>query len=278
MSDTDLRGKVAVVTGGATGIGLAASLAFARCGAAVAVNYSRNAEAADAAVKEIRRLGVAALAIRTDVSNDGEVRGMMGRVAKELGGVDFLVNNAGWTKRVQPHSDLEGLTDDVWDRVWAVNVKGAFYCVRAGACAGPPRRGLRRQRDLCSRLRRRRLLDGVCRFESRADDAHEVTCPRSRADDSGECRRARSDPDRLRRVDRRPLEGDVRADTDPAPAHSGRDGSGDLLSRDGGRAHGPDDRRRRRAVDPRPRGGRRGPLTLRRASGARAIASSSARV
>src|SRR5947209_2688475 len=131
MSDTDLRAQVAVVTGGATGIGLAASLAFARCGAAVAVNYSRNAEAADAAVKAIGRLGVAAVAVRTDVSNDGEVRGMMGRVAKELGGVDYLVNNAGGTKRVQPHRDLESLTDDVWDRVWAVNVKGAFYCVRA---------------------------------------------------------------------------------------------------------------------------------------------------
>ena len=126
-------GKVAVVTGGATGIGLAASLAFARAGAAVAVNYSRNAEAASAAVKEIGKLGVGAIAIRADVANDAEVRAMMARVAKELGGVDILVNNAGWTKRVQPHGDLDNLTDDVWDRVWAVNVKGAFYCVRASA-------------------------------------------------------------------------------------------------------------------------------------------------
>src|SRR5947208_5048237 len=136
MSDVELRGKVAVVTGGATGIGLATSLAFARAGAAVAVNYSRSAQAADAAVAEIGKLGVGGVAIRADVSNDGEVRAMMARVAKELGGVDFLVNNAGWTKRVQPHGDLESLTDDVWDRVWAVNVKGAFYCVRAAAIEG----------------------------------------------------------------------------------------------------------------------------------------------
>src|SRR3989454_338809 len=131
MSDVELRGKVAVVTGGATGIGLAAALAFARAGAAIAVNYSKNAEAASAAVREIGKLGVGAVAIRADVANDAEVRAMMARVAKELGGVDILVNNAGWTKRVQPHADLDSLTDDIWDRVWAVNVKGAFYCVRA---------------------------------------------------------------------------------------------------------------------------------------------------
>jgi 3-oxoacyl-[acyl-carrier protein] reductase len=129
----DLKGRVAVVTGGATGIGRAASLAFARAGAGVAVNYSRSAQAADATVREIVSLGGRALALRCDVSGDRDVRVMMDRVVKELGGLDILVNNAGWTKRVQPHSDLESLTDDVWDRVWAVNVKGAFYCVRAAA-------------------------------------------------------------------------------------------------------------------------------------------------
>src|SRR2546428_324978 len=110
MSDGELRGKVAVVTGGATGIGLAASLAFARAGAAVAVNYSKNAEAASAAVKEIGKLGVGAVAIRADVSNDGGGRAMLARVAKELGGVDILVNNARRAQRVPPPPDPGGLT------------------------------------------------------------------------------------------------------------------------------------------------------------------------
>src|SRR5437016_13494578 len=109
MSDGELRGKVAVVTGGATGIGLAASLAFARAGAAVAVNYSKNAEAASAAAKEIGKLGVGAVAIRADVSNDGEVRAMLPRVATERGGVDIIGNNARGTKRVHAHSTLAGL-------------------------------------------------------------------------------------------------------------------------------------------------------------------------
>ena len=127
----DLAGKVAVVTGGATGIGLATVRRFARAGAAVVINYSRNVAAAESAQTELRGQGVRVLVIRTDVSQDGEVRTMMDRIAAEWGGIDYLVNNAGWTKRVQPHRDLESLTDDVWDRVWAVNVKGAFYCVRA---------------------------------------------------------------------------------------------------------------------------------------------------
>jgi len=127
----DLGGRVALITGGATGIGLATARRFSRAGAAVVINYSRSAAAAQAAVAELTAAGGRALAVRADVSHDGEVRAMMDRAVAELGGIDYLVNNAGWTRRVQPHRDFESLTDDVWDRVWAVNVKGVFYCVRA---------------------------------------------------------------------------------------------------------------------------------------------------
>lgn len=121
----ELQGKVALVTGGATGIGRGAALAFARAGASVAVNYSRNATAAAKAVSEIEAAGGRAIAVKANVARAPEVTAMVERVAKELGGLDILVNNAGWTTPVQPHRNLEGLTDDILDTVWAVNVKGA---------------------------------------------------------------------------------------------------------------------------------------------------------
>ena len=125
-----LAGKVALVTGGATGIGRAIVLALAREGAAVAVNYSKSADHARATARDAEKAGVRAITVRADVSQDAQARAMVTQVASELGGLDLLVNNAGWTRPV-PHAQLEDLTDDVWEGVLGVNVRGAFYCVRA---------------------------------------------------------------------------------------------------------------------------------------------------
>jgi 3-oxoacyl-[acyl-carrier protein] reductase len=125
-----LGGKVAIVTGGGTGIGRAIVLALAREGAAVAVNYSKSAAEAEATAREAEQAGGRGMAVKADVSRAAEARAMVDRVAREWGGLDILVNNAGWTRRV-PHRQLEDLTDEVWERVMAVNVRGAFYCIRA---------------------------------------------------------------------------------------------------------------------------------------------------
>ena len=125
-----LSGKVALVTGGATGIGRATVLALAHEGAAVAVNYSKSKAAAHETAKLAEEAGVRALPVQADVTRDAQVRAMIDEVARELGGLDCLVNNAGWTQRV-PHRQFEDLTDEIWDRAIATNLRGPFYCVRA---------------------------------------------------------------------------------------------------------------------------------------------------
>lgn len=125
-----LKGKVALVTGGATGIGRATVLALAREGATVAVNYSRSETEARETAHVAEQAGGRALPVKADVTREAEVRAMVERVAGELGGLDCLVNNAGWTQRV-PHRQLDALTDEIWERVFDTNLRGAFYCVRA---------------------------------------------------------------------------------------------------------------------------------------------------
>ncbi len=128
----DWTTRVAIVTGGGTGIGWATSLALAERGAAVAVNYSRSAREAEETARLIRDRGGRAVAVRADVSRDEEVRAMADRVADEFGSIGLLVNNAGITRHI-PMNDLEAATEEVWDELLDVNVKGMFFCARAVA-------------------------------------------------------------------------------------------------------------------------------------------------
>lgn len=126
----ELEGKVAIVTGAAVGIGRAIAVALGREGAKVVVNHSKSREEAEKTAEEVRAAGGEPLLYQADVSNDVQVRAMVAETLSRFGRVDVLVNNAGITAHV-PFSDLEGLTDDVWDRLYSVNVKGAFFCCRA---------------------------------------------------------------------------------------------------------------------------------------------------
>jgi 3-oxoacyl-[acyl-carrier protein] reductase len=127
-----LADRVALITGGGTGIGRAITLAFAERGANVAINYSRSRDDAERTAGAVGEMGRRGLAVRADVSNEREATEMVDRVVREWGRLDILVNNAGTTAFVD-HKNLDGLTGEVWDRILAVNVKGTFFCSRAAA-------------------------------------------------------------------------------------------------------------------------------------------------
>lgn len=122
--------KVALVTGSATGVGRACAVRFARLGYAVAVNYSKSEAEANETAALVEACGVPALVHKATVGEDAQVRAMVARVRDTFGGLDVLVNNAATTHFIA-HADLDALTDAVWDEIFQVNLKGAFYCCRA---------------------------------------------------------------------------------------------------------------------------------------------------
>jgi 3-oxoacyl-[acyl-carrier protein] reductase len=122
--------KAALVTGGATGIGRSAVLALARAGFDVAVNYSSSETAARETAAEAEKLGARTLLVRCDVSDEKAVRAMLRAVEEKFRRLDVLVNNAGTTASWKPR-DLETLSLEDWDRVFAVNVRGLFQVTRA---------------------------------------------------------------------------------------------------------------------------------------------------
>jgi 2-deoxy-D-gluconate 3-dehydrogenase len=122
----DLRGKVAIVTGGNGGIGLGMARGLAEAGAAVAI-VGRNEAKSTAAVAELKRQGGRAMAITADVTDKAAVADMVARTASELGRIDILVNNAGINIRKPPHA----LAIEEWDSVIRTNLTSAFLCSQA---------------------------------------------------------------------------------------------------------------------------------------------------
>lgn len=129
-----LTDKVAVITGGGTGIGRACALRLAKEGAHVVVNYSRSKDDAEATKKDVEALGREAMAYQASVTDDAGVREMMQATLDRFGRIDVLINNAGMTHFVDLN-DLEGMKDEYWFDIMDVNVVGLFRCSRAAAPA-----------------------------------------------------------------------------------------------------------------------------------------------
>lgn len=130
----DLQEKVAIVTGGGTGIGKAIAKLLAVAGAHVVVNYSRSEADALATAQELETNTVQALPIKADVSSAAEVAALVAQTERTLGRIDVLVNSAGYTQFVAMR-DVDALSEAVWDRTFAVNVKGIWLCTKAAAPA-----------------------------------------------------------------------------------------------------------------------------------------------
>lgn len=122
-----LEGKSAIVTGGSMGIGTAIALKLAECGANVAINYRKHKEEAEEVIRQVKAMGRKGLVIQADISNFEDAAKMVETVINEFGGIDLLVNNAG----INWDGVIWKMTEEQWDNVLNINLKGYFNYVRA---------------------------------------------------------------------------------------------------------------------------------------------------
>jgi 3-oxoacyl-[acyl-carrier protein] reductase len=128
-----LRGTVALVTGGNGGLGQRICHALAREGAHIAVMYAQSRDQAEAVARDLAaRYQVNAAAFACDIADGAAIAGLVADVARRFGRLDILVNDAAFNKAI-PFPDLESLTDDLWDKIMAVNLTGPMRLIKAVA-------------------------------------------------------------------------------------------------------------------------------------------------
>jgi glucose 1-dehydrogenase len=124
-----LQGKVAIVTGGNSGIGKAIALGLAKAGASIAIDYVAHPEATEALEREIAALGGTAIGLEADVSNVRELQTLVDATVTKFGRLDIMVNNAG----VETRTSVLDTTEDQYDKVLAINLKSAFFGTQIAA-------------------------------------------------------------------------------------------------------------------------------------------------
>jgi 3-oxoacyl-[acyl-carrier protein] reductase len=124
-----LKGKAAVVTGGGRGVGSSISVAFAKEGADVIVNYASNPKTANEVVERIKDLGQKAVAVQADVATKQGAEAVIQAAAKEFGRIDILVNNAGFTRPAMLHK----MTEEEWNAVVDIHLKAPWLCMKAAS-------------------------------------------------------------------------------------------------------------------------------------------------
>jgi 3-oxoacyl-[acyl-carrier protein] reductase len=122
-----LKDKIALVTGSSRGVGRAVALGFAKQGANVVVNYTSNENAANEVVETIQSMGGKAIAVKADVAQKAEAENLVNSAIDTFGRLDILVNNAGFTRPAM----MIKMTEDQWDQVVDIHLKGAFLCAQA---------------------------------------------------------------------------------------------------------------------------------------------------
>jgi 3-oxoacyl-[acyl-carrier protein] reductase len=129
----ELRGAVALVTGGNGGLGQRICHALAREGVHVAVMYAQSRDQAESVARELTTsYQINAAAFACDITDDAAVKRLIGEVTRRLDRIDILINDAAYNKSI-PFSDLDGLTQEVWDRIMAVNLTGPMRLIKAVA-------------------------------------------------------------------------------------------------------------------------------------------------